>query len=77
MVDKNGNFLNVNHAYVKMNGYNRDELLHMSIKDVEALESQVKIDNHIQEIKQGELIKIRPDIPIILCTGFIEDADEE
>jgi len=53
-VDLEGKFLEVNDAYCQMLGYTREELLGMSIKDVEAIESQGDIRARIQKIiEQG------------------------
>ena len=45
-----GKFLEVNDAYCKMIGYTREELLKMSIKDIEAAESPADVARHIQKI---------------------------
>ena len=53
IVDKNGNFLDVNDAYSKMTGYSREEILKMGIKDVEALESEEMIKERIKKISEA------------------------
>jgi len=50
LIDTQGRILEVNDAYCRMSGYNRDELLTMSIKDVEAEEEPEEILQHIQEV---------------------------
>jgi PAS domain S-box-containing protein len=48
--DLNGKFLEVNDAYCAMTGYTREELLKMSIKDVEAIEMPEKTAERIKRI---------------------------
>jgi PAS domain S-box-containing protein len=48
--DQGGRLLDVNETYCHMLGYSRDELLKMSIRDIEAMEKQDQIDKHIQKI---------------------------
>jgi len=50
IVGTNGKLLNVNDAYCNMTGYSRNELLDMSIIDVEASLSKYEIDQRIQLI---------------------------
>jgi PAS domain S-box-containing protein len=50
--DNSGNFLEVNDAYCRMIGYTRDELLAMSISEIEATESPVDVEAHINFLKQ-------------------------
>ncbi len=53
-VDKFGRMVDVNESYCKMSGYSRDELLSMSIPDLEALETPEETKRHIQKvIEQG------------------------
>lgn len=52
LVDCEGRLLEVNDAYVKFSGYSREELLGLSIKDLEALESPVQVLRHIETIKE-------------------------
>ena len=49
LTDKNGRFLDVNDAYCNLVGYTRDELLNMSVRDVEALET---VDDTVQHIRR-------------------------
>jgi PAS domain S-box-containing protein len=51
LIDTHGRILEVNDAYCRMSGYSRDELLTMSIQDVEAAEEPGEISKHILEIK--------------------------
>jgi len=54
IVDMEGKFLEVNEAYANMTGYNRYELLTMSIMDVEAVEQAEETKKRIQHIvKKG------------------------
>jgi PAS domain S-box-containing protein len=50
LIDTCGRILEVNDAYCRMSGYSRDELLTMSIQDVEAAEEPREISKHIQEV---------------------------
>jgi PAS domain S-box-containing protein len=52
LTDLEGHFLDVNEAYCKLIGYSRDELLSMSIADVEAAEKPEDVLKHIQKIKE-------------------------
>ncbi|GAB1393436.1 hypothetical protein MASR1M60_15990 [Rhodocyclaceae bacterium] len=49
-----GRFLDVNPAYCSMSGYTRDELLNMSITDVEAMENLEETQQHIAEVVAGK-----------------------
>jgi PAS domain S-box-containing protein len=48
--DLSGKFLDVNDAYCAMTGYTREELLKMSIKDIEAIERPEEIGQRINKI---------------------------
>ncbi len=50
IVDTQGRFLDVNDAYCRLIGYSRDELLKMTIRDVEATEMAEEIAQRIQKI---------------------------
>jgi PAS domain S-box-containing protein len=50
VVDVQGRYLEVNDAYCQMMGYSREELLTMTISDVEAVESQEEAARHIQQM---------------------------
>jgi PAS domain S-box-containing protein len=52
IVDTNGRFLEVNDAYCLLTGYSRQELLSMSIPDVEASERPEETARHIQRVIQ-------------------------
>jgi diguanylate cyclase (GGDEF)-like protein/PAS domain S-box-containing protein len=49
-VDAQGRFLDVNSRYVEQSGYSRDELLQMSVTDVEAVEGANDTAAHIRKI---------------------------
>ena len=53
LTDMRGQFLDVNDAYCKLLGYSRDQLLKMSISDVEAAEKPVETQLHIARIKEA------------------------
>jgi two-component system cell cycle sensor histidine kinase/response regulator CckA len=52
IVDMQGRFLDVNDAYCRMIGYSRDELLTMSISDVEVVERPEETARRIQKIME-------------------------
>jgi PAS domain S-box-containing protein len=55
IMDMKGRLLEVNEVYCRMSGYSKQELLTMSISDLEASESTDEIAAHIQKIMtQGE-----------------------
>ena len=51
MLDDQARFLDVNDAYCEMIGYSRQELLNMSIADVEATETPSDVARHIQDLQ--------------------------
>jgi len=52
LVDMQGRFLDVNEAYCHLTGYSREELLNMSIPDVEAVEKPEETAQRIRKIKE-------------------------
>ncbi|MBN1141230.1 MAG: PAS domain S-box protein [Deltaproteobacteria bacterium] len=50
LADGRGRFFEVNDAYCRMSGYSREELLTMSIPDIEAVEAAAAIDAHMKRI---------------------------
>ncbi len=53
IVSTKGEILEVNEAYVNMSGYSKDELLKMHIADVEFIELNKHVNDHIQTIIQN------------------------
>ncbi len=51
-LDMQGHILDVNDAFCHLIGYSRDELLNMSIPDIEAVEKSEETAKHIQKIKE-------------------------
>jgi len=52
LMDMQGHFLDVNDTYCHLTGYNRDEMLNMSIFDIEASEKVEEIAKRIRTIKE-------------------------
>jgi PAS domain S-box-containing protein len=52
LTDMQGHFLEVNEAYCRLIGYSRDELLNMSITDIEAVERPEETAKRIRKIKE-------------------------
>jgi PAS domain S-box-containing protein len=50
LADLEGKLLEVNDSYCKMIGYTREELLKMSTRDIEAIESPEEIAQHIKKV---------------------------
>ncbi|SDB90729.1 response regulator [Williamwhitmania taraxaci] len=54
ILDFEGRFVEVNNSYCKLSGYSRDELLAMSVSDVELIEKKGAVETRMQKvIKQG------------------------
>lgn len=53
LIDIRGRFLNVNDAYCEMIGYSREELLNMSVGDVEAAEQPEETVLHLQKVMEA------------------------
>ncbi len=54
IVDQKGRFIEVNNSYCKLSGYSRNELLTMSVSDVELIDTKENIEKRLQRIiKQG------------------------
>lgn len=52
VVDTQGHLLETNEAYTHLSGYSRDELLHMTIADLEVNERPEEITAHIEKVIQ-------------------------
>jgi PAS domain S-box-containing protein len=52
LTDMRGHFLDVNEAYCSLTGYSRDELLNMSIPDIEAIEKPEDVARRIRKLKR-------------------------
>jgi PAS domain S-box-containing protein len=52
LTDAEGKILDVNDSYCKLTGYSREELLAMSITDVEAVELSGETARHIERVKK-------------------------
>jgi PAS domain S-box-containing protein len=50
ILDLQGHFIDVNEAYCRIIGYSREELLGMTIRDVESLETDPELRQHFQNI---------------------------
>lgn len=50
IVDPGRRFVEVNDTYCQMSGYSKDELLKMSVNDIEAIEKEADTDQHIIKI---------------------------
>jgi PAS domain S-box-containing protein len=50
LLDVNGKFLEVNKTYCQMSGYSAEEILKMTIADLEHIESEAEINCHIKKI---------------------------
>ena len=50
LLDINGNFLEVNKTYCQMSGYSEEEILKMTIADIEHIKSEAEINCHIKKI---------------------------
>lgn len=50
VLDEQGRILEVNDLYCSMSGYGRDELLNLSVQDLEAIESPSETREHIRQI---------------------------
>ncbi|HET6557605.1 MAG TPA: PocR ligand-binding domain-containing protein, partial [Prolixibacteraceae bacterium] len=51
LMDKDGRLLEVNATYCRMSGYTEPELLSMNFADLEDMETEMDIVNHLQKIK--------------------------
>lgn len=79
VVDENGKIQDCNTAYLNMSGFNRDELLAKTISDIDALDTQKDIEDHLEAlIEKGcgrfETAHVRKDgssYPVEVRTSFI------
>jgi PAS domain S-box-containing protein len=82
LVDMEGHILETNDSYCAMIGYSREELLKMSVIDIEAVDTQVDIQKRIQKIirtgsDRFETKHIRKDGKIILIEASVNLLNEE
>jgi len=80
LVDMEGRIIDTNESYCSMIGYRRDELLHMSVKDIDAVDTEEDIKKRIQQIndcghalfetkhrcKDGRIINIDASVNVII-----------
>ena len=61
ITDTSGKLLEVNSSYVRMSGYSEDELLNMSIADLEVVETPSSVAEHMQKVirKEEDLFESR------------------
>ncbi|HAM39489.1 MAG: hypothetical protein A2474_01865 [Elusimicrobia bacterium RIFOXYC2_FULL_34_12] len=52
IIDSNGNFIEVNKAFCNMLNYSREQILKMNIKDLDIVEKDDEIAQHIYRIKE-------------------------
>lgn len=83
LMNEKGHFMDVNPAFCELIGYTKDELLNMSIPDLEAIESKVETEQHIQKVgkigterfdtvmrhKNGSLINVEINVSKFGMTG--------
>src|SRR5512142_1233937 len=55
--DRDGRILEVNEAYCRMSGYSREELLSMRIAELEAIQSETEIAQHICRCMEAGFIR--------------------
>ncbi len=53
LVDNGGNLLDVNETYCRMSGYSREELLQLSVADLEAVESAQETARHLLQLSEA------------------------
>ncbi|MBN2115856.1 MAG: PAS domain S-box protein [Anaerolineales bacterium] len=82
-VELGGRLLDVNEAYCRMIGYSRDELLEMSVPDIEAMEKPDEVKEHLQRMinagselfesrhrrKDGRIIDVEVSMTFMRQTG--------
>ena len=52
LVGGNGTVLDANEAYLRMTGYSLEEIQHLHMSDLEAVETRAETDLHMQKMKQ-------------------------
>lgn len=85
VVDIQGHIKEVNEAYCKLSGYSREELLTMSIKDLEAMESVVEIEQNIARVKAAGVARFERAhrckdgviVPVEISATFFEIHQEQ
>jgi PAS domain S-box-containing protein len=85
VVDTLGRIKEVNEAYCKLSGYSREELLTMSIKDLEAVDTPLEIEQNIAMLKSKGMSRFerthrRKDgviVPVEISATFFEIDQEQ
>ncbi len=81
----NGTFVDVNEAACRMLGYTREELLQMSVPDVDAHYNAEKWVQHFPELRKHGTLKLETEhrakdgrlIPVEIVANYIQRGDEE
>ncbi len=85
ITDMRGKFLEVNDALCRILGYSRDELLKMSIQDINAVETPEDIANRIREIKKNGFARFETRnrckdgriLDVDVCAGYVGEGEEK
>lgn len=84
-VDREGGLRSVNDAYCRMTGYGREELLQMSLADLEAVEDEAAVARHMKKIienggdrfetkhrrKDGKIIEVEASVHALPDNSFL------
>lgn len=85
LFNSRGRLLEVNDAYCEMVGYDRTELLTMTIQQLEAKESPREVESHIQKVLSGEECRFETKhfhkdgsyVNLEICTKVLSGGDGE